>query len=254
MVHLRTPLLFLVLALAPSSLALLAPEWEETAAPLVDASSTVLRLRFALAPDSPAALGTAFDSITTPGSPQFRQYLSDAAVAALVAPSPGSVAAVRAWIRARLPSSAQAITTSTHGDHILVDARASDVAMAFGVELATFRHPTAKRIAVRASRRANVEPRTVVPASLREHVVAVFGLAELLPVPSKKKKRGSTAEAEASKDPGVTIDPSVILAQYNVTASDVGGGSSTTGQGVAAFEVRVLLRRAGRGKGGEWFG
>ena len=250
MVCLLTPLLFLILA--PSSLALLAPEWEETAAPLVDASSTVLRLRFALAPDSPAALGTAFDSITTPGSPQFRQYLSDAAVAALVAPSPGSVAAVRAWIRARLP--AQALTTSTHGDHILVDARASDVAMAFGVELATFRHPTAKRIAVRASRRANVEPSTVVPASLREHVVAVFGLAELLPVPSKKKKRGSTAEAEASKDPGVTIDPSVILAQYNVTASDVGGGSSTTGQGVAAFEVRVLLRRAGRGKGGEWFG
>ena len=251
MVCLLTPLLFLVLA--PSSLALLAPEWEETAAPLVDASSTVLRLRFALAPDSPAALGTAFDSITTPGSPRFRQYLSDAAVAALVAPSPGSVAAVRAWIRARLPS-AQALTTSTHGDHILVDARASDVAMAFGVELATFRHPTAKRIAVRASRRANVEPSTVVPASLREHVVAVFGLAELLPVPSKKKKRGSTAEAEASKDPGVTIDPSVILAQYNVTAGDVGGGSSTTGQGVAAFEVRVLLRRAGRGKGGEWFG
>ena len=250
MVCLLTPLLFLILA--PSSLALLAPEWEETAAPLVDASSTVLRLRFALAPDSPAALGTAFDSITTPGSPQFRQYLSDAAVAALVAPSPGSVAAVRAWIRARLP--AQALTTSTHGDHILVDARASDVAMAFGVELATFRHPTAKRIAVRASRRANVEPSTVVPASLREHVVAVFGLAELLPVPSKKMKRGSTAEAEASKDPGVTIDPSVILAQYNVTASDVGGGSSTTGQGVAAFEVRVLLRRAGRGKGGEWFG
>ena len=136
----------------------------------------------------------------------------------------------------------------------MVDARASDVAMAFGVELATFHHPAAKRIAVRASRRANVEPSTVVPASLREHVVAVFGLAELLPVPSKKMKRGSTAEAEASKDPGVTIDPSVILAQYNVTASDVGGGSSTTGQGVAAFEVRVLLRRAGRGKGGEWFG
>ena len=117
----------------------------------------------------------------------------------------------------------------------MVDARASDVAIAFGVELATFRHPTAKRVAVRASRRANVEPSTVVPASLREHVVAVFGLAELLPVPSKKKS-GST-EAEASKDPGVTIDPSVIMAQYNVTAGDVGGGSSTTGQGVAAFEV-----------------
>ena len=164
MVLLLTPLLLLVLA--PSSLALLAPEWEETAAPLVDVSSTVLRLRFALAPASPSSLDAAFHAVTTPASPRFRQYLSDAAVAALVAPLPGSVAAVRAWIRARLPS-AQALATSTHGDHFLVDARASDVALAFGVELANFRYPTAKRVAVRASRRANVEPSTVVPASLR---------------------------------------------------------------------------------------
>ena len=200
-----------------------------------------MRLRFALAPASPSSLDAAFHAVTTPASPRFRQYLSDAAVAALVAPSPGSVAAVRAWIRARLPS-AQALATSTHGDHLLVDARASDVALAFGVELATFRHPTAKRVAVRASRRANVEPSTVVPASLREHVVAVFGLAELLPVPSKKKS-GSTA-AEASKDPGVTIDPSVIMAQYNVTAGDVGGGGFYNGSGrggVRGTLVRVLL-------------
>ena len=176
--------------------------------------------------------------------PHSIRYLSHDEVSELVSPSPASLAKVRAWISTTLPGAE--LVASKHGDLVRVKgASAADVERAFGLTLQHFSHESASehlgfrssasfRRQIRASHASAASPSSLVPAELREHVAAVFGLVELFPVPSweRRKRRKDKLGADYK---GVKITPVEIISQYSLSSSDVGGKTST-GQGVAAFE------------------
>jgi subtilase family serine protease len=127
----------------------------------------VLDLDVVLAGQNPAGLAQAVAAVSTPGSPEYRQYLTAADYAAQYGPTPAEVAQVSAVLR----SEGLTVGTPGPGSTLLpVSGTASVVAAALGTPLESVQAPgeSARAIVNTASPQ--------VPASLSGVVTGVVGL------------------------------------------------------------------------------
>ena len=202
----------------------------------------------ALRPARPDALATAFDAITDPSNAtgQFRRYLDDDAIRALVTP-PGAredaaARAVRRWLRTVLPAAGGSdeftvAPLGPHGDLLAVTAPVHAVERLFGgAALRAWRHPRREGPgATTLVRAAGPAPR--VPPALAPWVRAVHGVADKLPVPPRRLGLGPAGDTVGKNDyPGVLVNPTVLAAQYHISNPDGGYDADAPGQGIAAFE------------------
>ncbi len=126
----------------------------------------VLHLDVALAGQDAAGLAQAVDAVSTPGSPDYRHYLTPAQYAAQFGPTAAEVAQVSSTLRAE----GLTVGTPDPGSILLpVSGTASVVSAAFGTPLETVQAPDRSRAVVNTA-----SPQ--VPASLTGSVTAVVGL------------------------------------------------------------------------------
>jgi len=126
----------------------------------------ILHLDVALAGQNPAGLAQAVAAVSTPGSPDYRHYLTAAQYAEEFGPTAAEVAQVSSTLRAEGLS----VGTPDPGSILLpVSGAASAVSAAFGTALQTVQAPDQARALV------NTAP-PQVPASLAGSVTAVVGL------------------------------------------------------------------------------
>ena len=168
----------------------------------------VLNLDVALAGRDPAGLAQAVAAVSTPGSPEYRQYLTPAQYAAAFGPSAAEVAQVSSTLRAE----GLTVGTPDPGSILLpVSGTAAVVSAAFGTPLVSVQAPNEARALVNTA-----APQ--VPASLAGIVTAVVGLdglfhehAMLRPKPGSGTGTGATpppppspnaASAPSSANPG----------------------------------------------------
>lgn len=82
------------------------------------------RLIFRFRPRDANAIHTAIAHVSDPNSDQFRQYLDDAVISALVAPTPTSHATLQRWLRTVMPTNGSYfVDLSPHGDYAFVSAK-----------------------------------------------------------------------------------------------------------------------------------
>ncbi|KAJ7162433.1 family S53 protease-like protein [Mycena filopes] len=112
------------------------------AAPAAD----VLTLRVALAANNLAGLQQKLASVSTPGSAEFRQWLSKDDVKSFVAPSAETVAAFNAWATANELSPT---VISPNGDWFSITLPVSKADSLFAAKFETFSHPDISSILVR---------------------------------------------------------------------------------------------------------
>eukprot|EP00929_Paragymnodinium_shiwhaense_P063177 TRINITY_DN31578_c0_g1_i3.p1 TRINITY_DN31578_c0_g1~~TRINITY_DN31578_c0_g1_i3.p1 ORF type:complete len:558 (+),score=97.98 TRINITY_DN31578_c0_g1_i3:106-1779(+) len=199
--------------------------------------SAAIELRFMLSPQSPSALDEASAAVSEPSSPRFRKYLSDKELGELVAPPAGVLEAVQIWASEELSCGhgAAEARASLHGDALLVRAAVGCIKKRFGASIgdfAEFRHDHLPGLpAVRAlPAQAADDAAAIVPKDLQDHVKAILGLVDLLPVPRH------SARPNEEGQPGELITPDVISKQYHLTGAGAEGGKTKTSQAVAGFE------------------
>ena len=132
-------------------------------------SSATVSVAVALAVPDPAGVSSFVTAVSTPGSPQYRQYLAPGQFATRFGPTPAAVSAVRAWLRG------QDLTvgaTSADGLVLPVSGPAAAVAAAFGTSLASVRLPSG-----RTGYTDTVAPS--VPSPVAGEVAGVVGLNDL---------------------------------------------------------------------------
>ena len=155
----------------------------------------VLNLDVALAGRDPAGLAQAVAAVSTPGSPEYRQYLTSAQYAAAFGPSATEVEQVSSTLRAE----GLTVGTPDQGSTLLpVSGTASVVSTAFGTPLESVQAPDEARTLVNTA-----APQ--VPASLAGVVTAVVGLdglsqehAMLRPKPGSSASPGPGATSNAA--------------------------------------------------------
>ena len=195
----------------------------------------VLDLDVVLAGPNPAGLSQAVAAVSTPGSPDYRQYLTAAQYAAQYGPTPAEVAQVSSALR----SEGLTVGTPEPGSTLLpVSGTASVVSAALGTPLESVRAPgqSARAIVNTASPQ--------VPASLNGVVTGVVGLDGLFQEHDMLKPgRGATATTESPESPAApapsatpsTTPSTTPGAQSNATVAHVGTPQACAGaQGVAS--------------------
>jgi subtilase family serine protease len=127
-----------------------------------------MTVRVYLAARNPAALTAALQAVTTPGSPQFRHFITPQQYAATYAPTAAQVAAVSGW----LASSGMHVSRVADGNRYVV-AKGSVAAAqrAFGTTLRTYKHRNKLVTAPAAD--------ATVPAEVAGYVAGVTGLDNL---------------------------------------------------------------------------
>jgi kumamolisin len=128
------------------------------------APNAVLSINVGLAERDSSQLNEVILGASTPGSPEYGHYLTNAQYMSTFAPTKSQVAAVEAWLRSKRLS-----VTGVSGDHLLVYARASAAVAerAFGVAIGNY------RLGGRAFRATDRDP--TVPAGL--DIESVSGLS-----------------------------------------------------------------------------
>jgi Pro-kumamolisin, activation domain/IPT/TIG domain len=153
-------------------------------------SGQVLDLDVVLAGQNPAGLSQAVAAVSTPGSPDYRQYLTAAQYAAQYGPTPAEVAQVSSALR----SEGLTVGTPASGSTLLpVSGTASVVSAALGTPLESVQAPgeSARAIVNTASPQ--------VPASLNGAVTGVVGLDGLFREHDMLKRgHGATTESPES--------------------------------------------------------
>jgi subtilase family serine protease len=159
------------------------------------AGSTRLTVEVWLKPELAAAERFA-SSVSTPGSPRFRHYLSPAAYTARFGASRGAATAVESWLRAR---GFTAISADTGRSYVRATASVAKINTTFKVRLRTYRSSAsvhAYRNALHANDRA-----VSLPRSLAGRVLAVTGLdnaAPILPLIKGPARQRTTASGPAA--------------------------------------------------------
>ena len=140
------------------------------------AGSTRLTVEVWLKPELAAAERFA-SSVSTPGSPHFRHYLSPAAYTARFGASRGAATAVESWLRAE---GFTAISADTGRSYVRATGSVAKINTTFRVRLRTYRSSAsvhAYRYALHANDRA-----VSLPRSLAGRVLAVTGLSNAAPI------------------------------------------------------------------------
>jgi hypothetical protein len=126
----------------------------------------VLNLGVVLAGQNPTGLAQAVEAVSTPGSPDYRHYLTAAQYAAEFGPSPAEVAQVSSVLRGE----GLTVGSPAAGSTLLpVSGQAGVVSTALGTPLETVQAPNQARVLV------NTAP-PQIPASLAGAVTGVVGL------------------------------------------------------------------------------
>lgn len=108
--------------------------------------------RVALSPKIPGAVEATLARVATPGSPDFRKYLSAAEINALAAPDAADAARAVAWLKAK---GGTVIETNSAGDWVTISAPVAAVEAMFRTTLSRFinkRDPTRTRVSSPAQR------------------------------------------------------------------------------------------------------
>ena len=123
----------------------------------------VVRARVYLAPRDAAGLAAAAIAVSTPGSPDYRHFLSPAQIQARFGQRPAQVAAVRAWLR-RAGLRITRVSDHVADGYLAVTGPVAAASRAFGVRFARYR--LAGQGLVRAPERAVSVPRAVAGSVL----------------------------------------------------------------------------------------
>ena len=187
----------------------------------------VLDLDVVLAGQNPAGLAQAVAAVSTPGSPDYRQYLTAAQYASQYGPTPAEVAQVSSALR----SEGLTVGTPEPGSTLLpVSGTASVVSAALGTPLESVRAPgqSARAIVNTASPQ--------VPASLSGVVTGVAGLDGLFREHDMLRRgHGATATTEAPESQTAPPTPAPPGAQSNATGAHAGTPQACAGaQGSAS--------------------
>jgi subtilase family serine protease len=201
-----------------------------------------------LRPADPVGLQAYATQVSTPGTPEYRQFLTPSEVAARFGPSPSTVAEVRAWL-----AGGGLTLRPTVGDGTVVPftGTATAVSAAFGTVLGSERLPSG-RIAY-ANRSA-----PLVPAGLAPQVQEVVGLDDLvLPeedVPSPAVARTTTTRrvavaTAATAGPTPCAAATAAIPYLGTTVGGVTGYPATADQVAPAFGLPPLYAEGDLGQG-----
>jgi pro-kumamolisin-like protein/IPT/TIG domain-containing protein len=217
-------------------------------------ASAVLHLDMALAGQDPSGLAAAVNAVSTPGSPEYRHYLTQAQFAAEFGPSAAEVAQVTA----ALHTEGLTVGTPDPGSLLLpVSGTAAVVSSALGTALQTVHAP---------GQSANAIVNTTapsIPSSLAGEVTGVVGLDGLFhehamlrtrmphvaPAPSASPSTTTTPNTPST--PAVPAPQSHALAratppQACAAASSAGGGGLYTSTQLASIYTLDQLFNQGR--------
>jgi subtilase family serine protease len=150
-----------------------------------------LAVQLWLRPRTAAATGFA-QAVSTPGSPQFRHYLSPDAYAARFGATPAAVRAVESWLRA---SGFTGVTTDPERAYVQASATAATINHAFDVRLKLYA-ASATVNAGRAALRANDRP-VSLPTTLAPLLLGVTGLDNAAPADTAIASKASAATCSA---------------------------------------------------------
>jgi len=221
-----------------------------TAALGTAAPAQVLHLDVVLAGRDDAALAQAVAAVSTPGSPQYRQYLSASQFAAQFGPAPAEVAQVSATLRGEgltvgdvLPGSALLSVRGT----------AAAVSAAFGTPLEAVQAPGRSRAVVNTA-----SPQ--VPAALSGVVTGVVGLDGLFKEHAMLMPRSGAGSAPGTPSAtaggaGAAGRPDDLVAHASVpqacapAQADATGGSYTSTELAGIFGLDQLFAQGRTGVG-----
>ena len=209
-------------------------------------ASQMLHLTVALASQNPAGLAHEVAAVSTPGSADFRHYLSAAQFNASYGPSAAEV-----WeVTSELRRDGLAIGSAPAGSFLLpVSGRASQVSAALNTPLESVRLPS------RAVTVVNTEP-PQVPASVAGDITAIVGL-DGLAQPHSMLKRGTPAAAAAKPSAAAPsaaashdLLPHTSAPQAcSAAAGAAGPGNYTSSQLASVYGLNQLFAQGRTGVG-----
>lgn len=194
--------------------------------------SADLHVDVTLEPRDPAGLATYAQDVSTPGSSLYRHYLAHGQFASLFGPTPASIQAVRATLRAE---GLRAGPVSADGIVIPVSASAAALSRAFSTGFAQYRLPGG-RVAY-----ANLSAPSI-PSAISSYVQGIVGLDDLaVPTPGAVSSR---AQRTPSALPQPRIDTGGPQA-CPAAADDAGSNGPYTADDIASAYGYSSLYGAG---------
>ncbi|KAF7290031.1 Family S53 protease-like protein [Mycena chlorophos] len=186
------------------------------------ADSHTLTLRVGLASNNNAGLHDKLLSISTPGSTEYRQWLSAEDVKAYVAPSNETLTAFKAFLSANdIPTTA----TSLFGEWVTISMPVSQANTLFGAKFDNYTHPS---LSAPIMRTLSVS----LPSHLVGHIDVIHPTTAFTPSPRDRGERfrttpakfpsGATAPADcdvSEAHPTNSITPACLQALYSIPAA-----------------------------------
>uniref|UniRef100_A0A8C9AV50 Tripeptidyl peptidase 1 n=1 Tax=Prolemur simus TaxID=1328070 RepID=A0A8C9AV50_PROSS len=184
-----------------------------------------LSLTFALKQQNLERLLELVQAVSDPSSPRYGKYLTLEDVAELVRPSPLTLHTVQKWLLAAGAWNCHSVTTQ---DFLTcwLSVRQAELLLS-GAEFHHYVGGAAETHVVRSPRPYQL------PQALAPHVDFVGGLHRFPPTSSLRQRPEPQVAGTIGLHLGVT--PSVIRERYNLTAQDVGSGTSNNSQACAQF-------------------
>ncbi|XP_075858334.1 tripeptidyl-peptidase 1 isoform X2 [Microcebus murinus] len=184
-----------------------------------------LSLTFALRQQNLERLSELVQAVSDPSSPHYGKYLTLEDVAELVQPSPLTLRTVQKWLLEAGARNCHSVTTQ---DFLTcwLSVRQAELLLS-GAEFHHYVGGAAETHVVRSPRPYQL------PQALAPHVDFVGGLHRFPPMSSLRQRPQPQVAGTVGLHLGVT--PSVIRKRYNLTAQDVGSGTSNNSQACAQF-------------------
>lgn len=184
-----------------------------------------LSLTFALKQQNLDRLSELVQAVSDPSSPRYGKYLTLEDVAELVQPSPLTLRTVQKWLLAAGARDCHSVTTQ---DFLTcwLSVRQAELLLP-GAEFHRYVGGPAKTHIIRSPHPYQL------PQALAPHVDLVAGLHRFPPLSSPRQRPEPQGVGPVGLHLGVT--PSVLRQRYNLTARDVGSGTTNNSQACAQF-------------------
>ena len=201
-------------------------------------ASERLTIQLWLQPRTAAATRFA-QAVSTPGSSQFRRYLSPDAYAARFAATPADASTVESWLRAR---GFTAVSTDPERAYVRATASAATINQAFDVRLKLYKSSAAVNAGAYALR-SNDRPISL-PTTLARMVLGVTGLDNAAPADpphSPGTSVGTAVDAAASSSSSLSSAPcSVYYGQHQQRGLPKYFGRTSFPTQVCGYSARQL--------------
>ncbi len=209
-------------------------------------ATTRIRFDVVLRPRDPASLQAFVNAVSTPGSPEYRHYLAPGRFGHVFGPRPGTITALRAWLRS---TGLDPGPTTVDGLTVPVVATAASTEGALGLHLNRY-----KLASGRTAFANTTAPR--LPAALTGAIATVLGLDNLhlshslgVQNASRNAVHGTPAGA-APTGQRQTISPRAVASPCTAAATAASNSGSYTANQVAKAYSMTSLENAGTtGKG-----